>query len=223
MHAEDKHAPVRRSTERVRSLLLDAAAQEFSERDYAATTMRSVAQRAGVSLSVLYRHFEKKEQLYLASLLNPFAAAFDQFAKEWRRQLSHGWADDQMVREFVADLHDHLSAHRRPLLQLLSLQDDPNPALAAAARGAFESAFLALTRMSDQEALVRGWPEPTISRTSVWLAIVTVVGQVVMEPWSPRDLLRPPGKEAAVGLDDVDLLTRLLLHGLRLEQSAAPD
>ena len=213
---ENEPDQLRRPSEQIRALLLEAASEEFAHRGYARATMRTIAQRARVSLSVLYRHFENKEQLYLASLMSPFEAAIEAFAQAWRRQLTRGWADEEMVGEFVTDLHRHLSPRRQQLLQLLALRDDPNPQLAAGARRAIESAFSELTRMSEQEAHTRGWPRPAVSRHSVWLTIVAVVGQVVMQPWAPTDLLQesPLGQ----GGNDADVLTRLLLHGVWLER-----
>lgn len=47
--------------ERTRELLADTALQMFRERGYEATTMRAIAQAAGVSTGNAYYHFEGKE------------------------------------------------------------------------------------------------------------------------------------------------------------------
>lgn len=47
-------------------MVLDAALEAFSEDGYHATAMDDIAERAGVSKPVLYRHFESKLDLYLA-------------------------------------------------------------------------------------------------------------------------------------------------------------
>lgn len=201
----------RRSSEQVRASLLEAAAAEFAVHGYADTTMRGVAESAAVSLSVLHRHFESKAQLFSAALMGPFAAAFDEFARAWRRQLTGGrWKDDEMVREFVADLHRSLSEHRAALLALVSLHDADEPDILGAA---FGSAFAALTEMSRREAADRAWPQPAAASHSVWLTIALVVGQVLMEPWAPEG---EPGRETDPGTV-VDLLSRLLVHGVRMD------
>jgi hypothetical protein len=67
--------------------------------------------------------------------------------------------------------------------------------------------------MSEQEATTRAWTEPTTSQHSVWLTID--VGEVLMQPYSPD------GHDAAATTDNdgemKDLITRLLLHGVRME------
>ncbi len=46
--------------------ILDAAAVEFGERGYAATTTAAVAERAGVSKSLVHGYFQSKDGLYCA-------------------------------------------------------------------------------------------------------------------------------------------------------------
>ena len=59
----------------MRSLILEAAADQFASHGYAQTTMRSIASAAGISLSVLHRQFNGKESLFSATLLAPFLAS----------------------------------------------------------------------------------------------------------------------------------------------------
>lgn len=49
-----------------RASLLNAAMEAFSEGGYHSTAMDDIAERAGVSKPVLYRHFDSKLDLYLA-------------------------------------------------------------------------------------------------------------------------------------------------------------
>jgi AcrR family transcriptional regulator len=51
-----------------RENLLDAAARVFRQRGYTATTIRDIAQEAGVALGGLYRHFSSKEEFIAVSL-----------------------------------------------------------------------------------------------------------------------------------------------------------
>jgi hypothetical protein len=51
-----------------RSLVLDAATQLFSERGWAGTGMRDVAERAGVSVETVYAGFGSKSALLLAAI-----------------------------------------------------------------------------------------------------------------------------------------------------------
>ena len=51
---------------RTRLRILDAARQCFAESGFEATTIRDIAQRAGISLGLMYRYFPAKEHLALA-------------------------------------------------------------------------------------------------------------------------------------------------------------
>ena len=48
--------------------IVEAAREEFAERGYGATSIRDIAQRAGVSLSALYYYYESKQELLVAIL-----------------------------------------------------------------------------------------------------------------------------------------------------------
>jgi AcrR family transcriptional regulator len=52
--------------ERTRSLILETALEMFGERGYEETTMRAIAEKAGVALGNTYYHFRSKEHLIQA-------------------------------------------------------------------------------------------------------------------------------------------------------------
>jgi len=67
--------PTRNRTETgpdVRGNLLASAAEIFSTKGYAATTVREIVHRAGVSKPALYYYFRSKEGIYLALMREPF-------------------------------------------------------------------------------------------------------------------------------------------------------
>src|SRR2546429_5843303 len=51
-------------SERSRSALLDAALEEFAANGFAGTTVRAIADRAGVSKDLITYHFGSKAELY---------------------------------------------------------------------------------------------------------------------------------------------------------------
>ena len=57
-----------------RSLIVDAALEEFAERGYEAASMGRIAEAAGVSRTVLYDHFPAKQALYISLLRDQHAA-----------------------------------------------------------------------------------------------------------------------------------------------------
>ncbi|GAB7050996.1 TetR/AcrR family transcriptional regulator [Catenuloplanes indicus] len=60
--------PRRRDAARTRQLLLDAARRRFIRDGYAATTVRDIADDAGVNVSLINRYFASKEGLFEACL-----------------------------------------------------------------------------------------------------------------------------------------------------------
>ena len=53
--------PTQARAQRTRQALLDAAAKEFSQRGYAATTSKSIAARAKVATGSFYQYFSNKD------------------------------------------------------------------------------------------------------------------------------------------------------------------
>ncbi|GAA0565885.1 TetR family transcriptional regulator [Paractinoplanes ferrugineus] len=60
--------PRRRDAEETRRRLLEAARRRFSEDGYAATTVRDIADDAGVNVALINRYFASKEGLFEACL-----------------------------------------------------------------------------------------------------------------------------------------------------------
>jgi AcrR family transcriptional regulator len=60
--------PRRRDAARTRRLLLEAARRRFGEDGYAATTVRDIADDAGVNVALINRYFASKEGLFEACL-----------------------------------------------------------------------------------------------------------------------------------------------------------
>ncbi|WP_063756441.1 TetR/AcrR family transcriptional regulator [Streptomyces sp. NRRL S-1824] len=57
--------------------IIEAARKEFAEQGYGATSIRDIAQRAGVSLSALYYYYKGKQELLVAILDEGLDAYFE--------------------------------------------------------------------------------------------------------------------------------------------------
>lgn len=62
-------------SEKSRRAVLDAALQLFASQGYRATTMREIAEQAGVSTGNVYHHFPDKERIFRALIDEYFAIA----------------------------------------------------------------------------------------------------------------------------------------------------
>jgi AcrR family transcriptional regulator len=192
----------------VRTLILEAAAEQFASQGYAQTTMRSIASAAGISLSVLHRQFNGKESLFSATLLAPFLASVQHFALAWSEQIDSPWDDERLMREFVRDLYQEAVQHRETVATLVSPDKISQPQLLARVRAGLEQAFMELGLISEHEADVRGWSRDTIALTGR-LAVSMIIGAVLIQPLLTEPL-RPD--------DDtfIDIATKLLLYGVTL-------
>jgi AcrR family transcriptional regulator len=82
--------PRQSRSEHSRRQVLDAALSLFSHQGYRATTMREIADKAGVSTGNVYHHFEDKEQIF-RTLLDEFWAINDSKRYPYTRALASGF------------------------------------------------------------------------------------------------------------------------------------
>jgi len=106
MNANENDIPRQTKGERTAQRILDAAEDLFAQQGYDGTSLRQIAERAGIREPGLYNHFAGKQALYEAVLfraLNPMAEA-----------LSHHMQQASSLREYTdlpAIITDLLLAH----------------------------------------------------------------------------------------------------------------
>ena len=79
--------PTRRrlTAEARKSSILEAARRAFTETgDMNGTTIRHIADRAGISEGMIYRHFESKDQLFIEAVVEPLTEAIDKLVRRPR-------------------------------------------------------------------------------------------------------------------------------------------
>ena len=209
-----RRAP-RRSTEKVRQLILDTATDLFAEHGYAQTSMRDIATRADMSLSVLYRQFSNKDELYAATLLAPFLVSFEDFATAWGSQVDSPWDDEELLGEFVRDLYSSLADNRKLLVTLLSSGDEGSDLLERA-RDSLTSSMTDLRLMAEHEAGRRPWLTRDHIAVSNSLMVALVTGLVLLKPLLDRT---PTGDPTTM----VAAAARLARYGMSLGPDPAAD
>jgi AcrR family transcriptional regulator len=199
----------RRERGEVRRLLLAAAQASFATRGYSGTTTRDIAESAGVSEALIFRHFESKRKLFEEAILDPFNEFVAEYVEAWRAQLGSPLPTSALIRQFVEGLYQLLREHRGLIMVL-------------AAADAFERETLVdgngdseLSRHLDvvadvlgAEAVPRGLfglDVPVTVRTIVSM----VIGMTVLEEW-----LLPTGSEAVAPQLLMDEMVDQALYGL---------
>lgn len=105
------------SSEDRRDQIINIAAQLFSQKGFNGTTTKEIAEHAGVSEAIIFRHFQNKQELYSAILdvkvsycLNQLWSSSEEFMRK---------KDDRAVFQAIA--YEILETHRQDptLLRLL--------------------------------------------------------------------------------------------------------
>ncbi|HVV31009.1 MAG TPA: helix-turn-helix domain-containing protein [Mycobacteriales bacterium] len=176
----------RRDAVRSRELLLQAATGLFAERGFDRTTVREIAERAGVDAALIARYYDGKAGLYIATL---------------RAQAGDGSFRDLLQLDRLTELLDRLSRHGAgPILQA-AVREHDDPAIREAARTDLHDRLVApLQARFESEGLDR--PE---LRAEV--AVAAFAGVVFGRTSGAFPEL------ADVSLDTVVALTRQVLEG----------
>lgn len=114
----------RRSTAQVRSLITAAAYDEFVEKGFDGTSIRAVAERAGVTESMVFRHFSSKPALFEATAVGPLVQFMDEFATSIPTRPDED--PGALTLRFISGLYDLCTANRHILVSLAA-QDDAAP------------------------------------------------------------------------------------------------
>ena len=199
----------RRRTSEVRQLLLVAANEVFSRKGLSATT-DDIAAEAGVSRTLIFRHFGSKWDLFQASQLQPFLDLMEGFRAAWDAQSEEVWDERKLMRSMVELMYDGFRAHSVGLLGLASI-DMLDPEAARKARESLDRVFADVVEVGKQEARRRGWFSEKDLELSIRMIIGTVASITVLEP-----LFVPSGRRRPSRAQMVEHLTNLVLYGIRL-------
>ncbi|GAB3854383.1 TetR family transcriptional regulator [Dactylosporangium cerinum] len=110
-------APRRRDAAATRLLLLDAARRRFAADGYSATTVRDIAEDAGVNVALIHRYFTSKEGLFEACLTG--------VSDELGRTVGEDLTLDRIAHDIAARLvGPHTAKHPNQILLLLRSSGD---------------------------------------------------------------------------------------------------
>ncbi|BBX00099.1 TetR/AcrR family transcriptional regulator [Mycolicibacterium moriokaense] len=173
--------PVRRprkSSAELRELLTAAARTTFSERGFAGATTRDIAELAGTSETVLFRHFGSKAGLFDASIIEPFSSFIRRFVDTWLA-VEEPHEAEIPTRAFFAEMYQMLREQRGVLLTLMAA-DVHEPDVAVNADIAL---FLdRIEAVAARELELRGWHAVDIP-VLVRIAFGMVLAAAVFKEW----------------------------------------
>lgn len=201
----------RRSTAEVRRLLVDASGRIFRTKGFAQATIDEIADAAGVSLSVVFRHFPTKGDLFREALVTPFVESLHIFTEAWNRTFLEPADEETVMRELITDLYDGLRNHEEAVVGLLTAEQSLDPATAAEIEQLFNHIFNQLREMGEQEADRRTWFTGEGMDLNARLLVGMVTATVAYRRW-----FLPAGRNRISRERLIRHMTNLMLYGLRL-------
>jgi AcrR family transcriptional regulator len=159
----------------MRERILDGAHRAMLSGGYRGTTMPTIAAEAGVSVGLLYRYFESKEELYLAMCEAVTQATLDELALQMSR---------------ISDPRDRLAASVRYFVESLQVERwgaiitagwaeaDVKPPLRAMLRRRCDQ-IRAFAAMFVREAIAAGDVEPDLAVEEFSLASTMLMDGVI--------------------------------------------
>lgn len=111
--------PRRRSGKEVVKRLRDAASEEFSVNGYSRTKTAAIAQRAGVSENLLFKHFGSKANLFNDTVFMPIEEHFNRFSQS--HAIGTGVADNReaVSKQYISEMQDFIRQHAETIMLLI--------------------------------------------------------------------------------------------------------
>ncbi len=139
-----------------RGLLLEAARTLFARQDYRSTTTREIAQAAGVTEHLLFRHFGSKAALFREALVLPFTSFVEEFGRTWQSVVPEETDEEELARHFIGQLYDVFVEHQGLLLTLMAAEALSDEEQADAGISEIRQAITLLGRISTEGMKLRG-------------------------------------------------------------------
>ncbi len=171
----EPRVPRQKRAQRTRDAIVVAARAEFSERGYAATTSKSIAQRAGVAVGSLYQYFQGKDDV------------LRELARERAEAVAAGTvalleAPNAEEQEPVAGAKERL---RQVVLAVFAAhREDPGLHAVLTERRHCDSSLDAITSASEEDLvrrtklLLEGWGHPGDCLATAFVLFAAVEGAV---------------------------------------------
>ncbi|HEY3669580.1 MAG TPA: TetR/AcrR family transcriptional regulator [Acidimicrobiia bacterium] len=203
----------RRKRGEPRRLLLEAARELFSSQGYSGTSTREIAERAGVSETLMFRYFGSKVGLFREALVAPFVEFVEDFNTKWQAGNNDDLDVEDLSRAFIGDLFDLFRKNRGLVVMLWAADAQSGSELAEA--GVFDEIndeLRVLVEIGTAEAVRRqgkalGRQDLATRSTLAMTAGMAVFGESFY------------GKKAPARKDIVEELTQAVLHGHLHRQS----
>ena len=190
--------------ERTRQAILDATYSLIIEQGYAATSMRQIAERAGLALGGIYNHFPSKEDVFSTIILerHPFFQIFPLLDSVEASSI------EEFVRKAARLLVDELG-HRPDFLNLMltEIVEFKAQHIPQVFNKIFPMVLPLAQRMTNLSGATRSIPPPVIMRAFLGMFFSYYITGILLGPSMPKDMQQ----------DSFDYFVEIFLHGILTE------
>ncbi len=193
--------------ERRRQTILDAAYSLIIEQGYAATSMRQIAERAGLALGGIYNHFPSKADVFRTIILerHPFFQILPLLNSV------QGKTIEEFIRKAARLLIDELGQHPDFLnLMLTEIVEFKGEHVPPVFGKAFPLILPLGQRIASLPGTVRPIPAPVLIRAFLGMFFSYYITGVLLGP------AMPPEMQA----DALDHFVEIFLHGILADKAA---
>lgn len=194
-------------------MIVAAAEHTFSQLGYKGATMTGIASRAGVTRSVLTRHFATKAELFAEVMTKPLLQFIDDWTRRWTSRLDGQPTEPELVYEFISDLYRNSLTHVGALRLLMFSDEHLEPAVRQQVWTNLNAGLGAVLDIANREIGSHGYPTRRVDVT-VRAIIAMVMGYVTLDP----ALLQTATTDEE---EVVTHLSSLILYGLALQPNQA--
>ncbi len=198
--------------EATRARLVEAAYQQFLQRGFHGTTMRQIAEAAGLAVGGIYNHFRSKEDVFAAVLdaYHPYHVILPALEASQGDTLDDFMCDaERRIREFLVGAEEALM----PLI-FIELIEFQGRHMKELAERIFPSVISFIQRFTARREQLRDVPPVVIVRTFLSLLIGYLITERVMKG-SP--LLEQWDVDWFGGMLDI------FVHGIAADEGAPPE
>ncbi|SEG62145.1 DNA-binding transcriptional regulator, AcrR family [Thermomonospora echinospora] len=158
-----------------REHLVRLAAELFAQKGFQATTVRNIADEAGILSGSLYHHFDSKESI-VDEILSGF---FDEIMASYRAAIDRGQGPRETIAALVRAAFDTLEPHRAAITVMQNdwsyLRGMERFAYLTKAEDEIEEMWAGTIRQGQRQGLFRADIDATLTyrmvRDTIWMAV----------------------------------------------------
>jgi AcrR family transcriptional regulator len=189
-------------------LLLDAAREVFATRGFRGARTKEIADKAGVSEALLYRHFGSKAGLFEEAILEPVNLFVGEFVERWRTEWDQTRPFHETVGAFMEGMYDLMREHRSAVLALLAAHAFEDEMNGQAPHRPLFGNLASLEEVASVESKSRHFlPEPALTTR---VAVTLAVAMGLLEDF----LFGPPDSPSVSREAIIDEMTMMVVTGI---------